>query len=87
MTTFSTQLKSARLAAGLSQARAAAQCGLSLRGYRNFETGEQTPATEAEAVTQERLLARLAAPTVQVGEGASPSYHNAMHPEDYCHIP
>jgi transcriptional regulator with XRE-family HTH domain len=57
--TFSKQLRTARRAANLTQAEAAALIGVSKRTYEKWEAGEASPPPEVAAITRERVLARL----------------------------
>ncbi len=57
--TFAEQLQESRNEAGLSIAAAAVLVGVSPRTWAYWETGNRVPPTEAEAITQERVLAKL----------------------------
>ena len=56
---FSAQLRKAREKAGLSIADAAKQAGVSPRTWAYWEKGQRLPPAEADAITRERLIARL----------------------------
>lgn len=57
---FGQQLREARLAAGLSIDDAASLLRISSRMWKYLEKGERVPPTEAEAITQDRLLRTMA---------------------------
>ncbi len=56
---FPGALRAAREKAGLSIAQAAAQAKVSPRTWAYWEDGERLPPAERDAITRERLLARL----------------------------
>ena len=56
---FAAQLRKAREKAGLSIADAAKQAGVSPRTWAYWEDGERLPPAERDAITRERILARL----------------------------
>jgi DNA-binding transcriptional regulator YiaG len=56
---FPRELRTAREKAGLSVAAAAQQAGVSPRTWAYWEDGERLPPAEADAITRERLIARL----------------------------
>ena len=57
--TFAEQLRKAREASDLTLDQAAQLCGVSRRTWCYWEDGDREPATEADAITQERLLKAL----------------------------
>lgn len=57
---FASHLRKAREKAGLSIADAAKRAGISPRTWAYWEVGERLPPAERDAITRERLLARLA---------------------------
>ena len=59
--TFAEQLHESRNEAGLSIAAGAILVGVSPRTWAYWETGHRVPPSEAEAITQERVLSKLGA--------------------------
>ena len=56
---FAAQLRKAREKAGLSIEAAAQQAGVSPRTWSHWEAGNRLPRAERDAITRERLIARL----------------------------
>lgn len=56
---FATQLRKAREEAGLTVELAAKAAGVSPRTWAHWEKGQRLPPAERDAITRERLIARL----------------------------
>jgi transcriptional regulator with XRE-family HTH domain len=67
---FANQLRKAREKAGLTVEQAAKSAGVSPRTWAHWETGNRLPPAERDAITRERLIARLT-------ERATPGNPNA----------
>lgn len=74
---FPSQLTKARKKAGLSIAQAAQQAGVSPRTWAYWEDGERLPPAERDAITRERLIARLT-------ERAAPGNPNQRSKSSNC---
>lgn len=57
--TFAHRLRKARESANISVAEAAKQAKVSPRTWVYWEDGKRTPSKEADAITQERILANI----------------------------
>jgi len=67
---YATQLRKAREKAGLTVEQAAKAAGVSPRTWAHWEAGNRLPTAERDAITRERLIARLT-------ERAAPGNPNA----------
>jgi transcriptional regulator with XRE-family HTH domain len=56
---FGDRLRKAREKAGLTQAQAATRWGVSKRTVEHWEKGQRLPPAEKDAITRERIIARL----------------------------